>query len=181
MSEIAKMMVQNIQSLGFESELKGGVFEKGARAGQPKLEVHVKTGAPVNVFVDLADTENPKFLSFANFTLDQISRSNGGYKKADWIANKKEGGIEKYNQEQGFEFARRFKPVLMMAYAAARDGIDLKHYAGVFKLDNYKAKGAAATIEADSDMDVPGDFDAPATTPTAPIVRPNTTPTGPVR
>jgi len=171
------MTVENLKSMGYDAELREGVFEKGSRAGQARKEVQIKTGAPVNVFLDFTDEETPKFFSFAHFTLDGIAKSKGGYNKADYIKNKKEGGLEKYNQEQGFEFARRFQGQMMLAYAAARDGIDLKHYVNIFKLDNYKTRGQTATTEADlgDDLDAATDFATPTAREGVPVSRPRTT------
>lgn len=171
------MTVENLKSMGYDAELREGVYQKGARAGQARKEVHIKTGAPVDVFMDFSDEETPKFFSFAHFTLDGIAKSKGGYNKADYIKNKKEGGLEKYNQEQGFEFARRYQTQMLAAYGAARDGSDLSHYVSVFKLDNYKTRGQTATTEADlgDGFDGATDFATPTAREGVPVSRPRTT------
>lgn len=155
-------MVGYLKEMGYDAELQDTPYTKGKRAGEPRCEVHLKTGKPVNVFMDLLNEDAPQFRSFANYKLDGIAERQG-YKQAKWIEGR-EGGIEKYNREQGFQEGLKFKGPMMAAYCAAFFGIPLQQISDAFRLQR-KGKGADAEAEADmgEGFDAATDFAATAT------------------
>ena len=169
---MALATVDILQSMGWNAEVRDGKYGgEGARAGQDKLEVHIKTGAPVNVFLDLSGDE-PKYFSFANFTSSGIAKNDP--QRAKYIETQKDGGLEKYNREKGMEFGRRYEGKMLLAYAAAESGLDANRYAKIFKLEKYK--GAEATADADlgENFDAATDFQQKPTGPVPTVSKPVT-------